>query len=182
MIDLRRRSVRVSSFLPPWDFVMLDPAFTFARPHPDPHPDHPHSPDFLASSLGTHPGGRNLQALFLPQVMRRFAHRLGRSSGKGGKHVFHVLEGCLRLSHHARWPACHSWLQPRWRTPRRVVPQHLSVHRGSHDPGPAQTACARFHELVDGSQDFRSQLLTEISSEMTAAHDPDHAPWSDGCR
>jgi CRP/FNR family transcriptional regulator, anaerobic regulatory protein len=29
----------------------------------------------------------------------------------------------------------------------------------------------RFHELVDGSGDLRAQLLTEISSEMTAAQD-----------
>ena len=75
VIDLRRRSVRVSSFLPPWDFVMLEPAFTFARPHPDPQATLP--PDVLAPSLGavsgTHPGGRTLQALFLPQVTETFA-------------------------------------------------------------------------------------------------------------
>ena len=80
---------------------MLDPAFTFARPHPDPQPA-THPPDVLAPSLGavsgTHPGGRTLQALFLPQVTETFAPpRAIFWEGDAAGHVFHVLEGCLRL-------------------------------------------------------------------------------------
>ena len=79
---------------------MLDPAFTFARPHPDlngylpsgcPRPG-------ARRGLGNAPGGRTLQALFLPQVAETFAppRALFWEGDKAG-HVFLVLEGCLRM-------------------------------------------------------------------------------------
>ena len=155
---------------------MLDPAFTFARPHPDPQATFP--PDVLAPSLdavsGTHPGGRTLQALFLPQVTETFAPpRAIFWEGDKAAHVFHVLEGCLRLyriMHDGRrailgFSYAGELLGVSFRniypfTAEAVTPVRLR-----------RLARHRFHELVDGRQDLRSQLLTKISSEMTAAQD-----------
>ena len=144
---------------------MLDPAFTSARPHPDPQPAI-HPPDVLAPSLGavsgTHPGGPTLQALFLPQVAETFAPpRALFWEGDAAGHVFHVLEGCLRLY--------------------RIVQDGRRAILGFSYPGDLLgvsssaiytfTAEAvtpirlrrlprhRFNELVDNSQDLRSQRL-----------------------
>ena len=120
---------------------MLDPAFTFARPHPDPQATLP--PDVLAPSLGavsgTHPGGPTLQALFLPQVAETFAPpRAIFWEGDKASHVFHVLEGCLRLyrimQDGRRAILGFSYAGELLGV---VVPQHLSVHGRSRDPGPA---------------------------------------------
>ena len=115
-----------------------------------------------------------MQALFLPQVTETFAPpRAIFWEGDKASHVFHVLEGCLRLY--------------------RIMPDGRRAILGFSYPGELLgvsfrniypfTAEAvtpvrlkrltrhRFHELVDGSRDLRSQLLTEISSEMTAAQD-----------
>ena len=177
VIDLRRRSVRVSSFLPPWDFVMLDPAFTFARPHPHPQPA-THPPDCVTSPLsvvsGTHPGGRTLQALFLPQVAETFAPpRALFWEGDAAGHVFLVLEGCLRMyrimqdgrrailgfSYPGNLLGVSSSAMYTF-TAEAVTPIRLR-----------RLARHRFNELVDDSQDLRSQRLAAICSEMTAAHD-----------
>ena len=150
---------------------MLDPAFTFARPHCDP-------PDGFAPSLdavsGTHPGGRPLQALFLPQVTETFAPpRAIFWEGDEASHVFHVLEGCLRLyriMHDGRrailgFSYAGDLLGVASRdiytcTAEAVTPVRLK-----------RLARHRFDELVDNSQDLRSQRLAAICNEMTAAQD-----------
>ena len=156
---------------------MLDPAFTFTRPHPDPQPA-THPPDVLAPSLGavsgTHPGGPTLQALFLPQVAETFAPpRALFWEGDAAGHVFLVLEGCLRLYRIVQ-------------DGRRAIlgfsyaGELLGVSFSAIYPFTAEAvtpvrlrrlARHRFNELVDNSQDLRSQRLAAICSEMTAAHD-----------
>ena len=156
---------------------MLDPAFTFTRPHPDPQ-SATQPPDCLTSSLGlvsgTHPGGPTLQALFRPQVVETFAPpRAIFWEGDKASHVFHVLEGCLRLCcimpdgrrailgfSYAGELLGASFRNIYPFTAEAVTPVRLR-----------RIARHRFHELVDRSGDLRSQLLTEISSEMMAAQD-----------
>jgi CRP/FNR family transcriptional regulator, anaerobic regulatory protein len=157
--------------------VMLNPAFTFTRPHPDPRPA-TRPPDVLASSLGavsgTHPRERTLQALFLPQVAETFAPpRALFWEGDVAGHVFLVLEGCLRLYRIVQdgrrailgfsYPgdllgvsSCDLYTV----TAEAVTPVRLR-----------RLARHRFNKLVDNSQDLRSQRLAAICSEMTAAQD-----------
>ena len=155
---------------------MLDPAFTFTRPHPDPQAIF--TPDVLAPALdadpGACPGAPILQALFLPQVVETFAPpRAIFSEGDKASHVFHVLEGCLRLYRIMQdgrrallgFSYAGELLGVSFRniypfTAEAVTPVRLR-----------RLARPRFHELIDGSRDLRAQLLTEIASEMTAAQD-----------
>ena len=156
---------------------MFDPAFTFARPHLDTQPP-THPPDSLASLLGTvsgpHPGGPALQALFLPQVAETFAPpRALFWEGDAAGHVFLVLEGCVRL---------HRIVQDG----RRAIlgfgyaGELLGASFCNIYPFTAEAVTAvrlkrlarhRFNDLVDNSQDLRSQRLAAICSEMTAAQD-----------
>ena len=156
---------------------MLDPAFTLTRPHPDPQ-SATHPPDCVTSSLsvvsGTHPGRPTMQALFRPQVIETFAPpRSIFWEGDKASHVFHVLEGCLRLYRimpdgrrailgfsYAGELLGVSFRKIYSFTAEAVTPVRLR-----------RLARHGFHELIDASGDLRSQLLTEISSEMTAAQD-----------
>ena len=156
---------------------MLDPAITFARPHfvfltlflrmA--------SPPSLDAVLGTHPGGAAPCRLSSFRKSPRPSRRPGRSSGKEQGRARLSCVGGLSSpsSHRTRWPTCHSWLQLRWRSARRCVPRHLYVHGRSRNTGPSYKRLARnrFDELVDNSQDLRSQRLAAICSKMMAAQD-----------
>jgi CRP/FNR family transcriptional regulator len=140
-----------------------------------------------------------LQALFLPQVTETFAPpRAIFWEGDKAAHVFHVLEGCLRLYRIMQDgrgdKAAHVFhvlegclrLYRIMQDGRRAIlgfsyaGELLGVSFRNIYPFTAEAvtpvrlrrlARHRFHELVDGRQDLRSQLLTKISSEMTAAQD-----------
>jgi CRP/FNR family transcriptional regulator, anaerobic regulatory protein len=159
---------------------MLDPATTFARP------DRYHQPEIAPldrsvivsvqpdSGPGTLAAEPTLRALFPAQVAETFTPpRAIFWEGDAAGHVFNVLEGCLRVyrilqdgrrailgfsyagdllgaSFRATYPFTAEAV-----TPVRV--RRLARHR--------------FHELVDGSRDLRTQLLTEVSTEMTVAQE-----------
>ena len=155
---------------------MLDPAFTFARPHSDPQATFP--PDVLAPALGAvsgaYPRGRTLQALFLPQVTETFAPaRAIFWEGDAAGHVFHVLEGCLRL-YRIMQDGRRAILGFSYAGELLGVSSSAIYTCTAEAVTPVRLgrlARHRFHELVDGSRDLRAQLLTEISGEMTAAQD-----------
>jgi CRP/FNR family transcriptional regulator, anaerobic regulatory protein len=170
VIDLRSSSLSVSSFLPATGVVMLDQTFTLTRSHRDPATL---PADFLAPSTlsGTHLGRPTLQALFLSQVAETVAPpRAIFWEGDAAGHVFQVLEGCLRIY--------------------RIGQDGRRTILGFSYPGdllgvssfdvytftaeavtPVRLRRRRFNELVDDSQDLRSERLTAICSEMTAAQD-----------
>jgi CRP/FNR family transcriptional regulator, anaerobic regulatory protein len=159
---------------------MLDPAFTFPRSdrshEVEPtHPDLPRSPPVQPCPRpGAVAPEPTLRAMFLAQVAETFTPpRAIFWEGDAAGHVFHVLEGCLRVyrilqdgrrailgfsyagdllgvSFRATYPFTADAV-----TPVRV--KRLARHR--------------FHELVDASRDLRTQLLTEVSTEMTVAQE-----------
>jgi CRP/FNR family transcriptional regulator, anaerobic regulatory protein len=156
---------------------MLDPAFRFTQPHPDPQSG-THPSDCVTSPLsvvsGPHPGGRPLQALFLQQVTETFAPpRAIFWEGDKASHVFHVLEGCLRLyriMHDGRRAILgFSYAGELLGVPSRNI--YSFTAEAATPVRLRRLARHRFHELIDDSGDLRSQLLTEISGEMTAAQD-----------
>jgi CRP/FNR family transcriptional regulator, anaerobic regulatory protein len=173
VIDLRSFSLSVSSFLPATGVVMLDQTFTLTRSHRDPATL---PADFLAPSTfsGTHLGRPTLQALFLSQVAETVVPpRAILWEGDAAGHVFLVLEGCLRtyrvgqdgrrtllgFSYPGDLLGVSSFDVYTF-TAEAVTPVRLK-----------RLARRRFNELVDDSQDLRSERLTAICSEMTAAQD-----------
>ena len=156
---------------------MFDPAFTFARPHLDPRPA-THPPDSLASSLsaapGPHPGGLTLKALFLPQVAETFAPpRALFWEGDAAEHVFLVAEGCLRLYRivHDGRRAILGFCYPGDLLGVSSCGLYTFTADAVRPVRLRRLARHRFNELVDDSQDLRSQRLAAICSEMTAAQD-----------
>src|SRR5829696_7289429 len=158
---------------------MLDPAFTFARPNN--RQTENATLDFPLSARlqpGSGPGNLadepTLRALFDSQVGETFAPpRAIFWEGDPDGHVFHVLEGCFRVSR---------LLQDG----RRAIlgfgyaGDVLGLSFRSCCPFTAEAVTPvrlrrlprrRFDALVDGSRDLRSLLLSAISSEMAAAQD-----------
>ena len=179
-IEFHRRSLWLSSSFPESEPAMLDPAFTFARPYRDHQPtiSRPGLPataslqPFAASgSLTAIP---TLKGLFLRQVAERFMPpRAIFWEGDAAEDVFYVLEGCLRV---------HRIVQDGRRAILGFVyaGDLLGVSFRNIYPFTAEVvspvrlkrlARHRFHEFVDDSPDLRSQLLAEISNEMTVAQD-----------
>ena len=79
---------------------MLDPAFTFARPHPDPQSATLPPDSRLVARRGLEKSPRRADlAGSLPSAGHRGIRTGAVDFWKGdkGSHVFHVLEGCLRL-------------------------------------------------------------------------------------
>jgi CRP/FNR family transcriptional regulator, anaerobic regulatory protein len=159
--------------------AMLDPAVTFASNRG--HEAEIAAPGLTAttcvrpcSSPGVVATEPTLRSLFLSQLAETFAPpRAIFWEGDAARHVFHVLEGCLRVSRvlqdgrrailgfgyagdllGASFRSCCPF------TAEAVTPVRLR-----------RLPRRRFDALVDGNRDLRSQLLTEISSEMAAAQD-----------
>jgi CRP/FNR family transcriptional regulator, anaerobic regulatory protein len=158
---------------------MLDPAFTFARRNN--RQTENVTLDFPLSARlqpGSGPGNRanepTLRALFGSQVAETFAPpRAIFWEGDPDGHVFHVLEGCFRVSRVLQdgrrailgFGYAGDLLGASFRdccpfTAEAVTPVRLR-----------RLPRRRFDELVDGNRDLRSLLLAEISSEMVAAQD-----------
>src|SRR5215207_9949657 len=159
---------------------MLDPAFTFARPN---NRQTENATLDFALSARLQPGGSSpgnladeptLRALFGSQVAETFAPpRAIFWEGDRAGHVFHVLEGCFRLSRVCQdgrrailgFGYAGGLLGASFRkccpfTAEAVTPVRLR-----------RLPRRRFDELVDGNRDLRSLLLADISSEMVAAQD-----------
>jgi CRP/FNR family transcriptional regulator, anaerobic regulatory protein len=159
--------------------AMLDPAVTFASNRG--HEAEIAAPGLTATtcvrpcpSSGAVATEPTLRALFLSQLTETFAPpRAIFWEGDGAGHVFHVLEGCLRVSRvlqdgrrailgfgyagdllGASFRSCCPF------TAEAVTPVRLR-----------RLPRRRFDALVDGSRDLRSLLLAEISREMAAAQD-----------
>jgi CRP/FNR family transcriptional regulator, anaerobic regulatory protein len=178
--DLRRRSLEVSNFLSGIETLMLDPAITIARPHRD-HRAKIAPPD-LPISTPTRPGlgpgnladEPTLRTLFQSQVAEAFAppRAIFWESDMAG-HVFHVLEGCLRISRILQdgrrailgfgYPG--DLLGASFRNIYPFTAEAVTPVRLRRLPR------RRFDELLDGDRDLRSLLLAEISSEIVAAQD-----------
>jgi CRP/FNR family transcriptional regulator, anaerobic regulatory protein len=180
VIDFRRRSLWLSSSFPKSEPVMLDQAFMSDRPYRDhqptiSRPDLPATASLqpLAAS-GSLAAISTIKGLFLRQVAERFMPpRAIFWEGDAAEDVFYVLEGCLRVYRIVQ-------------DGRRAIlgflyaGDLLGVSFRSIYPFTAEVvtpvrlrrlARHRFHELVDDSRDLRSQLLAEISNEMTVAQD-----------
>jgi CRP/FNR family transcriptional regulator, anaerobic regulatory protein len=150
---------------------MLDSPLTFARPHSDQRTPAP--PNHFGA-LGTVSAEPTLEALFLSQVAETFTPpRAICWEGDAVAHVFHVLEGCLRMYRIEQdgrrailgFSYAGDLLGVSFRnvcsfTAEAVTPVRLR-----------RIARHRFDALVDENRDLRLQLLTKISSEMTAAQD-----------
>jgi CRP/FNR family transcriptional regulator len=127
---------------------------------------------------GTGPGTLapepTLRSLFLSQVAETFAppRAIFWESDDAG-HVFHVLEGCLRISRilqdgrrailgfgYAGDVLEASFCNTYPFTAEAVTPVRLR-----------RLARHRFDMFVDGNRDLRSKLFSEIFSELTAAQD-----------
>ena len=158
---------------------MLDPAFTFARPNGAHQaeiapPDLPVTRIRPASGPGNLADEPTLRALFCSQISETFAPpRAIFWEGDPAGHVFHVLEGCFRVSRVLQdgrrailgFGYAGDLLGASFRkccpfTAEAVTPVRLR-----------RLPRRRFDELVDGNRDLRSLLLAEISSQMVAAQD-----------
>jgi CRP/FNR family transcriptional regulator len=158
--------------------AVLDPTPAFA--HCDNRPPSSIS-DFAVSSskrTSTAPGGLAadpaLKPLFLWGVAERFKPpRALFWEGDSATHVFHLLEGCLRVSRmmHDGRRAILGF---------RYAGDLLGLSFGETYLFTAEAVTAvrfkrtprrRFHELIDNRPDLRLQLLAEIRSELMAAQD-----------
>jgi CRP/FNR family transcriptional regulator, anaerobic regulatory protein len=159
---------------------MLDLAFTFARPNRNhqaetappalPFPA-PIQPGLGPGTLADEP---TLRALFRSQAVETFApsRAIFWESDTAG-HVFHVMEGCLRISRILQdgrrailgfgYPG--DLLGASFRNIYPFTVEAVTPIRLRRLPR------RRFDEFVDGNRELRSLLLAEISSEMAAAQD-----------
>jgi CRP/FNR family transcriptional regulator, anaerobic regulatory protein len=159
---------------------MLDQAFTFARPHSNRRPEFA-TPD-LPLSAHLPPGAGpahladepTLRALFRSQVAETFAPpRAIFWEGDAAGHVFHVFEGCFRVSRVLQdgrrailgFGYAGDLLGASFRTCCPVTAEAVTPVRIRRLPR------RRFDDLVDESRDLRTQLVAEISGEMAAAQD-----------
>jgi CRP/FNR family transcriptional regulator, anaerobic regulatory protein len=159
---------------------MLDPAFTFPRfdrshdaesTHPDLRCPSPVQPCPRPGAVEPEP---TLRALFLPQVAETFTPpRAIFWEGDAAGHVFQVLEGCLRVYRILQdgrrailgFSYAGDLLGTSFRTTYPFTAEAVNPVRFR------RLARHRFHELVDGNRDLRTQLLAEVSNEMRAAQE-----------
>jgi CRP/FNR family transcriptional regulator, anaerobic regulatory protein len=126
----------------------------------------------LGAVSGPHPGGPSLQALFRPQVAETVAPaRALFWEGEAVGYVFLVLKGCLRLyrivQDGRRAIFGFSYLGD------LLGVTSCEIHTFTVEPVISvrlrRLARRPFNDLVDDSQDLRSQRLAAICSEMKAA-------------
>ena len=115
-----------------------------------------------------------LKPLFLWAIAERFKPpRALFWEGDSATHVFHMLEGCLRISRMMR-DGRRAILGFRYAGDLIGLSfdeTYLFTAEAVTAVRLKRTPRRRFHELVDNRPDLRLQLLAEIRSELTAAQD-----------
>jgi CRP/FNR family transcriptional regulator, anaerobic regulatory protein len=157
--------------------AVRDPAPAFAHCNkraPSSISDFPVSSSRRTSTPGDLAADPKLKPLFLWGVAESFKPpRALFWEGDSATHVFHLLEGCLRVSRmmHDGRRAILGFRYAGDLLGLSFDETYLFTAEAVTAVRLKRTPRRHFHELVDNSPDLRQQLLAEIRSELTAAQD-----------